>query len=266
MKLNNRSEYQALQALNYSGAKVLLEGTPAHYQTWLAAPQKESAALRVGQAVHASVLEPGHYAADFAVAPDVDRRTKEGKEKWAEFQTMHAGKTILTAEEAELVGAVSGQIVMTMHRLSIKPVHREVPLAVSYNGVPIKSCIDVIAEDGYLYDLKTSEDASPRGFQQAVRSYRYNLQAYFYRLVADLAGMGRPLGFRFIVVEKSPPYAVAVYELGPNLMTYAIEDFERAVKLYAECTASGEWPGYPTDPQVIDIGAAPSAAQPITFA
>lgn len=265
MKLNNRSEYQALAALNYSGAKELLK-SPAHYQTWLAAPQKESAALRVGSAVHAAVLEPGHYAADFAVAPDVDRRTKEGKEKWAEFQTLHAGKTILTADEAELVGAVSGQIVVTMHRLSIKPVHREVPLAVSYNGVPLKSCIDVIAEDGYLYDLKTTEDASPRGFQQAVRSYRYNLQAYFYRLVADLAGMGRPLGFRFIVVEKTPPYAVAVYELGPNLTSYAIEDFERAVKLYSECTASGEWPGYPTDPQVIDVGAAPSAAQPITFA
>lgn len=265
MKLNNRSEYQALAALNYSGAKELLK-SPAHYQTWLAAPQKESAALRVGSAVHAAVLEPGHYAADFAVAPDVDRRTKEGKEKWAEFQTLHAGKTILTTDEAELVGAVSAQIVITMHRLSIKPVHREVPLAVSYNGVPLKSCIDVIAEDGYLYDLKTSEDASPRGFQQAVRAYRYNLQAYFYRLVADLAGMGRPLGFRFIVVEKTPPYAVAVYELGPNLTSYAIEDFERAVKLYADCSASGEWPGYPTDPQVIDVGAAPSAAQPITFA
>ena len=122
MKLNNRSEYQALAALNYSGAKELLK-SPAHYQTWLAAPQKESAALRVGSAVHAAVLEPGHYAADFAVAPDVDRRTKEGKEKWAEFQTLHAGKTILTTDEAELVGAVSAQIVITMHRLSIKPVH-----------------------------------------------------------------------------------------------------------------------------------------------
>ena len=265
MKLNNRSEYQALAALNYSGAKELLK-SPAHYQTWLAEPSKDSAALRIGQAVHASVLEPGHYAADFAVAPDCDRRTKEGKEKYAEFQTLHAGKVHLKQEEADLVGAVSAQIVITMHRLCIKPVHKEVPLAVSYNGVPLKSCIDIIGEDGYIYDLKTSEDASPRGFQQSVRTYRYNLQAYFYRLVADLAGMGRPLGFRFIVVEKAPPYAVAVYELGPNLTSYAIEDFERAVKLYADCTASGEWPGYSAEPQVIDVGAAPSAAQPITFA
>lgn len=265
MKLNNRSEYQALAALNYSGAKELLK-SPAHFQTWLVEPAKETAAMRIGQAVHAAVLEPGHYAADFAVVPECDRRTKEGKEMFAEFQTLHAGKVHLKQEEADLVGAVSAQIIVTMHRLNVKPVHREVPLAVSYNGVPLKSCIDIIAEDGYLYDLKTTEDASPRGFQQSVRAYRYNLQAYFYRLVADLAGMGRPLGFRFIVVEKAPPYAVAVYELGPNLTSYAIEDFERAVKLYADCTASGEWPGYPTEPQVIDVGAAPAAAQPITFA
>jgi hypothetical protein len=266
MRLNNRSEYQALKALNYSGAKELLK-SPAHYQTWLAEPSKDSPALRVGQAVHAAVLEPMHYAADFAVIPeDIDRRTKEGKEKWAEFQTVHAGKVHLKQDEADLVSAVSAQIITTMHRLSVKPVHREVPLAVSYCGVPIKSCIDIIAEDGYLYDLKTTEDASPKGFQQSVRAYRYNLQAYFYRLVSELAGMGRPLGFRFIVVEKAPPYAVAVYELGPNLTSYAIEDFERAIKLYSDCTASGVWPAYPEEPQVIDIGAPASAASPITFA
>ena len=265
MKLNNRSEYQALAALNYSGAKELLK-SPAHYQTWLAEPRKETPALRVGTAVHAAVLQPDHYAADFAVAPDVDRRTKEGKEKWAEFQTIHAGKTILTEDESHLVSCIAGQIVIAMHRLGIKPVHREVCLAASYCGTPVKSALDLIAEDGYVYDLKTTEDASPRGFQQSVRAYRYNLQAHFYRTVCELAGLGRPLGFRFIVVEKTPPYALAVYEIGPNLMSYAIEDFEKAVKLYSECEASGNWPAYPTDPQVIDIGAAPTAANPITFA
>lgn len=265
MKLNNRSEYQSLAALNYSGAKELLK-SPAHYQTWLNEPRKETPALRIGSAVHAAVLQPDHYAADFAVAPDVDRRTKEGKEKWAEFQTVHAGKTILTEDERELVACVTGQILVTMNRLGIKPAHREVCLGAVYCGVPVKSALDLVAEDGYIYDLKTTEDGSPRGFQQSVRSYRYNLQAHFYRTVCELAGLGRPLGFRFIVVEKSPPYAVAVYEIGPNLMSYAIEDFERAVKLYADCTASGDWPGYPQDPQVIDVGAAPSAATPITFA
>jgi len=265
MKLNNRTEYQTLAALNYSGAKELLK-SPAHYQTWLAEPSKDSPALRVGQAVHAAVLQPDHYAADFAVAPECDRRTKEGKEKYAEFQTVHAGKVHLKQEEAELVSAVAAQIITTMGRLNIVPAHAEAPLAVDYCGTPLKSCVDIIAEDGYLYDLKTTEDASPRGFQQSVRSYRYNLQAHFYRTVVEIAGLGRPRGFRFIVVEKSPPYAVAVYELGPNLMSYAVEDFEEAVKLYASCTASGEWPGYATDPQVIDIGSAPAASTPITFA
>jgi exodeoxyribonuclease VIII len=130
----------------------------------------------------------------------------------------------------------------------------------------VKCAIDGISDDGYIYDLKTCEDASPHGFLQAVRKYRYNLQAYFYRHAVEAAYKCRVLGFRFIAVEKEPPYATAVYELGPELMTNAAFDFERAIKLYKDCTASGEWPGYQKEITTIDLAAKPSAATNISFA
>jgi hypothetical protein len=54
-------------------------------------------------------------------------------------------------------------------------------------------------------------------------------------------------------------------EIGPELMSYAVADFEKALQAYRECTTLGEWPAYGDDIQVIDIKAA-STSTPITFA
>jgi exodeoxyribonuclease VIII len=132
-------------------------------------------------------------------------------------------------------------------------------------GVQLKCAIDGIGTDGYLYDLKTTEDASPAGILKSIRAYRYNLQAYFYRLCYETAFERRLLGFRFLFIEKTPPYATAVVEIGPELMSYAVADFEKALQAYRECTTLGEWPAYGDAVQVIDIKG-PSASTAITFA
>ena len=58
----------------------------------------------------------------------------------------------------------------------------------------------------------------------------------------------------------------AIYELGPELMTYAAFDFELAIKRYKDCTESGDWPGYQKEITTIDLAAKPSAATNISFA
>jgi len=39
------------------------------------------------------------YAAAFAVAPEIDRRTTIGRGIWADFLAVSAGRTVLTASE-----------------------------------------------------------------------------------------------------------------------------------------------------------------------
>ena len=113
-------------------------------------------------------------------------------------------------------------------------------IATEYCGTPIKSALDAIDADGYIYDLKTTEDASEAGFIKSVRSFKYNLQAAFYTMAYSCFHGRKPAGFRVIVVEKEPPYATAVYELGPELMTWGLFDFEAAVKAYKTATALDE--------------------------
>lgn len=262
-QITDRQEYRAFPALNQSAAKKLLV-SPAHYQAYINAPQEETKALRFGTFVHAAILEPHTLDDLYATAPDVDRRTKDGKEQWAAFATANVGKTILDAEESALGHLVASHAKMALKHHGVKFDVTEAMYHVDYNGIPLKAAIDGVCGD-YLWDIKTTDDASPAGMLKSIRNYRYNLQAYWYRLVYELATGHRPLGFRFLFVEKEPPFATAVCEVGPELMSWAIADFEKALTLYKECTASGVWPAYPDDIQVIDVKTT-STATPINFA
>ncbi len=265
MQIPDRQCYDATPALNYSGAKALLI-SGLHYQQYLKRDKEPTPALVIGSATHCAVLQPELYGSLYAAAPEgIDRRTSAGKAAWAEFATLNEGKTILKPEDALQVERVAGAACDLLARHKVSIAKAEVMYEVEYCGCPLKSAIDLVSEDGYIWDLKTCLDASPKGFLAAVRSFRYNLQQHFYRTVYEIETKERPRGFRFACVEKES-LATAVYELGPELMSYAVADFEKAVTLYKSCSALGEWPGYSEEVQTIDLNAPTSAATPINFA
>jgi exodeoxyribonuclease VIII len=266
----DRKQYDATIALNYSGSKELLK-SPAHYKAYLAKPREETKALRVGSFVHHLALEGDRtpVGEKFAATPEgIDRRTKEGKAAYEAFTATSIGKTILSSDEWAMGHSVAESISAARASLGVKFTSTEFMFSVDYCGVKLKCAIDALGDDGYLYDLKTTEDASPRGFLQSARNYRYNLQAYFYRLAYEAAFGKRVNGFRFIAAEKEAPFEYAIYELGPELMTNAAFDFEKAVASFKSCSALDEWPGYGSDVKVIDINSPNGnpAPAPIQFA
>ena len=58
--------------------------------------------------------------------------------------------------------------------------------------------------------------------------------------------------FRFVVVEKSPPYAVNVFDASPEFLARGAEDFKRTLALFARCVAEDHWPAY--EPTIKPIG------------
>lgn len=262
--IEHRAIYDGIQALNYSGAKELLR-SPAHYQAYVNQEREQTKALRMGSLIHCAVLQPNLLNDKFATAIEVDRRTKDGKAAYEAFvAALKPGQTVVSAEESAICHLIASKARHTLERIGVEFDATELMFTTDHNGVQLKCAIDGVAGD-YLWDLKTTEDASPAGILKAVRAYRYNLQAYFYRLCYETAFERRMLGFRFLFVEKEPPFATAVVEIGPELMSYAVSDFEKALQTYRECTTLNHWPDYGDDVQVIDIKAAASS-QPITFA
>lgn len=250
--IKTRKEYKELKALNYSGSKELLK-SPAHYKASLDRHGDDSKALRMGSLTHAIVLQPEIVEATYAVSPECDRRTKEGKALYEAFMATAGGKTAVSVDEWNTCNSVSNSMIEAIHANKVMFSDTELMLTVGYNGIQLKCAIDAVGDDGYLYDLKTTEDASWRGFRSSILSYRYHLQAHFYQTVYHLATGVKPKGFRFVAAEKSEPFAHAVYECGEILAAQGRQDFETAVTLYSSCLMLDEWPSYGSEPKVIDI-------------
>jgi exodeoxyribonuclease VIII len=116
-------------------------------------------------------------------------------------------------------------------------------------GVECRCRPDAILGNGMLIDLKTTDDAGP-GFQRSVAKYRYHVQAAFYG--DGLGGMEvRPMVF--IAVEKNAPHLVACHMISPDSLLAGREVYKRNLETYLECTKSGEWPGYPTTINQIEL-------------
>jgi hypothetical protein len=51
----------------------------------------------------------------------------------------------------------------------------------------------------------------------------------------------------WLCAESAPPYLVAVHAAAEAWLIRGRDAYRRALRTYAECQASGEWPGYPCD-------------------
>jgi hypothetical protein len=99
---------------------------------------------------------------------------------------------------------------------------------------------------GLLLDFKTARDASPAGFARAVERYRYHVQAV-YALDGWQAAGGDPLQhFLLVAMEKTPPFAVALYELPATALATGRALYRRDLATVSDCLRQQHWPGYPT--------------------
>ena len=261
-----REEYEAIDALNQTGAKLLLKA-PAKYAHDKANPRKDSKALREGIMTHVAVLEPERFAL-FKPEPDCDKRTKEGKEVYAYWKsTLQPTDIPCKADEYDNALSYSDAIKQAMARHNIVPLATEVMLKADYI-VPIKGSIDIIGADGYLYDIKTTaEEATPKGFgRQMIWSDDFKLQAAWYLALCKYSLGVRPKGFRFIVVEKEAPFLTAVFELHADLIAEGEALMLSALKSYEACKSFNEWPSYSSEVQVIARPASTAQSAPINFA
>lgn len=92
-----------------------------------------------------------------------------------------------------------------------------------------------------VIDLKTTKDASPRGFASSVANFRYHVQQMHY-----LQGT-KAARFVFVAVEKEYPFNVGVYELDSEACSIGEELRQRDMNRIKNCKKRNEWPGYSND-------------------
>lgn len=112
---------------------------------------------------------------------------------------------------------------------------------------------DFLIEDlGWIVDYKTCKDASAEAFGRTVVNFQYDVQASWYTWGMELL-TGREWTFVFIAQEKTPPYGVAIYSVGPDVLKRGKPQCKRASEIYNDCLKSDKWPGYPDTIQNVQL-------------
>lgn len=246
------ADYHAHPAVSKSGLDLIAR-SPLHY--WARyldpnrVPTEPTAAMRLGTAVHTLTLEQDQFENRYVTAPSVDRRTKEGKARWLEFEANAGGRELISADDRATISRMAEAV--WRHPAAAMLLHWQGKAETTHmwtdatTGVECKCRPDWLTNDGNLIvDLKTTEDASPRGFQRSVANYRYHVQAAWYLNGIEAATGHRPDQFIFICVEKKAPFAVGVYAADAEMIQIGVETAARDLEVYATCKAADAWPSY----------------------
>lgn len=240
--------------LSASTAHTLLTRSPAHARhnhPRLNPDYKREDEQRfdVGKVAHQVLLEG---AGAVSVVPAADWRTSQAREarEWARDNKL----TPLLEKDWERVQEMVTTIRVQVAELDVEPVpftagRPEVTLVWHEpNGVACRARVDWLHDrNEHISDLKTTRaSANPEAWcRSTLWSIGADIQVAAYtRAVEALTGVRPEL--RYVVVECEPPYALSVVSLSPAALALGVAKWERAVQLWGECLASGEWPGYPS--------------------
>jgi hypothetical protein len=249
----NNTDYHAHAAISKSHLDQVAK-SPLHYWARYLDPNRvvpePTPAMAIGSAVHTHVLELDQWDARYVSAPDgIDRRTKAGKAEWEAFTTAATGRTVLPKADADLVMRMAHSVFSHPAAAMLLALPGKAETTHMWTdaatGLECKCRPDWLTDDGRLMvDLKTTEDASPRGFAKSIAQWRYHVQASWYLDGIEQATGTRPEQFLFLCVEKKAPYAVAVYAADAEMIAAGAHTAARDLDVLATCKAANAWPSY----------------------
>ncbi|PTR42058.1 PDDEXK-like uncharacterized protein DUF3799 [Rhodococcus sp. OK611] len=232
-------------SLSSSGARTLLNKTPAHFRHDQDNPRESTDYFDLGHAAHTLVLG---YGAEIAEIEADSWRTKAAQQ--ARDEARADGKTPLLTADVKRVHAMAEAL--REHQLAGTLFGEGEPERSMYwrdpaTGVWLRSRPDWLpTRPGRLIvaDYKTTAtSASPEGFTKSALKFGYHQQHAWYVDGITELGVDDDPAFLFIVQEKDAPYLVSVCQLDEDAVELGRRRNREAIDLYAKCVADDHWPG-----------------------
>lgn len=110
--------------------------------------------------------------------------------------------------------------------------------------VPVRALLDLVPPKSFLADFKTSGSAHPRAWSRHVFQYGYHTQAARHLDLWNAATGEYRVEFRHYIQESYAPWETGRRILSEEYVVLGRDTYVRALKRYAQCLASGVWPGY----------------------
>ena len=240
-------EYRKHPAVSRSELFKISE-SPEKFKYYQEHPEEPTPALIFGQLFHAMALTPKAAWEQFAVMPNVDRRTKAGKEAFAEFEVQAEGKTIVSADMVEQATAMCEALNRNEFVKKLLKGEKEKPFfwVDDITNEQCKCRVDCLSEVGenlIIVDLKSTDNAETEAFMRSAIKYGYDLQSAMYSDGVK-ANTGKEPLFVFIAIEKKPPYAINILQADKLLVRRGYDLFRELIGIYHDCKHTDNWYGY----------------------
>lgn len=257
--LSNEAYHADKTSLSSSGARKLLPPScPAKFRYEQDNPQPATKTFDYGNAAHKKVLGRGP---KLILVDHPAWTTKAAKAEVAEARAQ--GGIPLKRHEMEMVDAMAAAI--RRHPLAsalLDPAHGAPEQSGFWidgpTGIRRRVRFDWLpsVHSGRLIipDYKTAADASDEAMQRDIAKYGYNCQAAWYEEAAQALELGgADTELLLIVQEKTAPYLVNVIGLDFFAREIGRAKNRSAIETFAECTATGHWPGYGDEPNYLAL-------------
>lgn len=234
-----------------SAAKEILR-SPAHYKhTYIDGNRTEKKAFDIGTAVHTKVLGTGSPAVAYPtkVLSAAGAANTNDARAWKAEQVA-AGNVVVKQAELDEINSMAEAVLA----------HPDAGPALEQAGWPEASVFATDPDTGLrlrcrfdflpenhpvALDLKSTRDASLKGFTRAADDFGYDVQRVHYVDTAKYAGLGVD-EMVFIAVESTAPYLVNVLMFDRDWIEMGEVRARSARTTLLRCQETGEWPGYPS--------------------
>ena len=263
--IETNAEYHGYREAISKSRLANMSVCPAYFKWCEDNPQEPSEDMVLGSAFHKIVLEPETFYYEFAVMPNVDRRTTQGKMKYAEFIVESEGKTVITQEQYDTICGMRDSIMSNPYarKLINGNIEQSMYFTDDLTKVECKCRPDVwrkVADRVVITDLKSAKSVMPNDFMRDCVKYHYDLQTAMYRDGASKV-LGVPkdnIDFVFIAVEKKPPYLLNIMQADTYVIQKGEADFREYIGTYKECLETHNWYSFNGKDNIINNLSLPS--------
>lgn len=245
----SNKEYREHEGLASSDIKRMMKSF-ATWKYFKDNPQEntDTPSLKFGRCYHKFMLEPYDFANEYAVSPKVDRRTNEGKEKYAKFLVEAGDKEVIDEETFDKLQKMQEVLYATPYVKKLITGEHEKSFfwTDEKTGIKCKCRPDSFGKFGsqnIIVDLKTCKCAETNAFMRDAIKYNYDVQAAHYTEGLQTI-YGNDYTFVFIAQEVEAPYLVNVLQADDYFMQNGREVRNTMLETYKKCIELDEYPGY----------------------
>lgn len=229
----SNKEYHLADGISSSAVKSVYKKSIAHWKG--EKRNSDNPAFAMGNAVHANLLEKDRNLVVKGPKTKNSLAFKNMKEKLSDDQILLTEVEFNVANcisEGALDNPVCASILDDPNGLNEISIFVEDPVS----KLLLKTRPDRLLGNT-VYDIKTTQDASPSGFLKECLKYGYFLQGAHYVYTCRLAGYD-VTEFSFIACEKSAPYISHLHVMGPEIMEWAMSKLHKTLATIANAENS----------------------------